>query len=294
MAHICNNEFVCVCEVFIYKIFPICIWSKRCTLVWLQYSHSRIMFFLSLTPLESTMSLSDFNWTELNWGSQHSICTKFAPNRHMSIGTPLAYRSIVGTGAIMRGWVDPNHPLWRLDPHRPRAERPTPRVESLRNEDSSFLSAPPHLLPLFLWQIALPHKPLTHCISSFKFATFDLILSLCWRIHSPGRGRRFHFHTRPAPPFFLFFQGAPVSDQLHFFFRVFEGAPVSDQLHFFFPCFRSSSGVQAAAVLCDLPLSSTLVQTSSGMQPETGSHYFVVLYNFFQASLAQNPQSMHW
>lgn len=178
----------------------------------------------------------------------------------------------------MRGWVDPSRPLWRLDPHRPNLARPSPRVESLRNEDSSFLSAPSHLLPPHLFRnhspssdtIFSPSK-LWHIASALLSSPHLTLSSRSCRIHSLGRGGRIHFHIRPPPPFSLFSKGDPVSDQRHFL------------------------GVFSKELRC--PSSGGVVRSPTFFNPgsdlQVVSHYVVVFYNVFQASLAQNPHSMH-
>ena len=129
------------------------------------FSHPKTMF---LTPFESLRHWE--NWIELNRGSQ----PHFAPNRHMSIGTPQP-AVLVGKSAIMRrvSWSQPSIGTAGSPPSK-RAERRIPSRRAggnLRNEnDSSSRSTPPHLLPssFFSFDKLRSLTKLTHhCISFF-------------------------------------------------------------------------------------------------------------------------------
>lgn len=129
------------------------------------FSHPKTMF---LTPFESLRHWE--NWIELNRGSQ----PHFAPNRHMSIGTPQP-AVLVGKSAIMRrvSWSQPSIGTAGSPPSK-RAERRIPSRRAggnLRNEnDSSSRSTPPHLLPSSLSsfdKLRSLTKLTHHCISFF-------------------------------------------------------------------------------------------------------------------------------
>jgi hypothetical protein len=84
----------------------------------------------------------------------------------MSNGNPIDHL-LVGTVVIMGRWVDPNHPWWRLNPHRrfgPLAAPPGWSPFELRTT--------PHLCRHLLSssQFALTHYRLPHTHCTFKIA----------------------------------------------------------------------------------------------------------------------------